>query len=37
MNPEKPKIYTAEFREPAVKLANESDKPIAHTTRDLGL
>ena len=37
MNPEKPKIYTAEFRESAVKLANESDKPIAYTARDLGI
>jgi len=35
MNQEKPKTYTAEFRESAVKLANESDKPIAHTARDL--
>ena len=37
MNQEKPKTYTAEFRESAVKLANESDKPIAHTARDLGI
>lgn len=37
MNQEKPKIYTAEFRESAVKLANESDKPIAHTARDIGV
>jgi transposase len=35
MNQEKPKIYTTEFRESAVKLANESDKPIAHTARDI--
>lgn len=26
-------MYTAGFREPAVKLANESDKPIAQTKR----
>jgi transposase len=37
MNQEKPKVYTAEFRESAVKLANESDKPIAHTARDIGV
>lgn len=34
MNQEKPKIYTAEFRESAVKMANESDKSIAQTARD---
>jgi hypothetical protein len=28
MSREKPNIYTAEFRASAVKLANESDKPI---------
>jgi transposase len=37
MSQEKPKIYSAEFRESAVKLANESDKPIAQTARDLGI
>jgi transposase len=37
MSPDKPKTYTAEFRESAVKLANESDKPIAQTARDLGI
>ena len=37
MNQEKPKVYTAEFRESAVKLANESDKPIAQTARDIGV
>ena len=37
MGQEKPKVYTAEFRESAVKLANESDKPIAQTARDLGI
>jgi len=28
---DKPKTYTAEFKESAVRLANESDKPIAQT------
>jgi transposase len=37
MNQEKPKIYTAEFRESAVKLANESDKAIAQIARDIGV
>ncbi len=37
MNQEKPKIQTAEFRESAVKLANETDKSIAQTARDLGI
>ena len=37
MNQEKAKTYTAEFRESAVKLANESDKPIAQTARELGV
>jgi transposase len=37
MSQEKPKVYSAEFRESAVKLANESDKPIAQTARDLGI
>ncbi len=37
MSQEKPKTYTAEFRASAVKLANESDKPIAQTARDLGV
>jgi transposase len=37
MSQEKPKIYSAEFRESAVRLANESDKPIAQTARDLGI
>jgi len=34
--PKKPKVYTAEFRESSVKLAIESDKPIAQTARDIG-
>ena len=29
--------YPAEFKERAVKLAVESDQPIAQTTRDLGV
>lgn len=29
--------YTSEFKESAVKLANESDQPIAATARDLGI
>lgn len=37
MTQEKSKTYTAEFRESAVKLATESDKPVAHTARDLGI
>ena len=37
MNREKTKTYTAEFRASAVKLANESSKPIAQTARDLGV
>ncbi|HSN24030.1 MAG TPA: IS3 family transposase [Methylomicrobium sp.] len=37
MSPEKPNIYTAEFRASAVKLANESDKPITQVAKDLGI
>jgi transposase len=37
MSQEKPKTYTAEFRASAVKLANESDHPIAKTAKDLGV
>lgn len=37
MKPEKPNIYTAEFRASAVKLANESDKPITQVAKDLGI
>jgi len=29
--------YTSEFKESAVKLAVESDQPIAHTAKDLGI
>ena len=31
------KKYSAEFKERAVKLAVESDQPIAQTARDLGI
>ena len=39
MNQEKPKVkvYSAEFRESSVKLALDSDLPIAQTARDLGI
>lgn len=37
MNTEKKKPYSAEFKERAVKLAVESDQPIAQTARDLGM
>lgn len=37
MSQEKPNIYTAEFRASAVKLANESDKPITQVAKDLGI
>jgi len=37
MKPEKPTIYTAEFRASAVKLANESDKPITQVAKDLDI
>ena len=37
MNQEKPKVYTAEFRESSVKLATESDKAVAQTARDIGV
>jgi len=37
MSQEIPKTHSAEFREAAVNLANESDKPIAQTARYLGI
>lgn len=37
MTREKPKVYTAEFRESSVKLAIESDKPAARTAREMGV
>ena len=33
----KPNIYSSEFRESSVKLALESDQPIAQTARELGI
>ena len=33
----KPNTYTSEFRESSIKLALESDQPIAQTARDLGV
>ena len=37
MSKEKTPPYSAEFKERAVKLAIESDQPIAQTARDLGV
>ena len=37
MNKEKNKTYTAEFKQSAVKLANESEVPVAETARNLGI
>jgi transposase len=37
MSTEKKKPYSAGFKERAVKLAVETDQPIAQTARDLGL
>ncbi|TCV73129.1 transposase [Methylomonas methanica] len=37
MSQEKPNTDTAEFRASAVKLANESDKPISQVAQDLGI
>ena len=31
------KIYSADFRESAVKLALDADQPIAETARELGV
>jgi len=33
----KPKIYPAEFKESAIKLAIESKQPFAQTARELGI
>ncbi len=35
MSEKKTKTYTAEFKESAVKLAVESDKPVTETAREL--
>ena len=37
MSEKKAKTYTAEFKESAVKLAVESDKPATETARELGV
>jgi transposase len=37
MSQEKPNTYTAEFRASAVKLANESEKPVTQVAKDLGI
>jgi transposase len=37
MSKEKNKTYTAEFKQSAVKLANESDVSVAETARNLGV
>jgi transposase len=37
MGQQKMKLYSVEFKERAVKLAVESDQPIAQTARDLGI
>ena len=34
---QKAKIYSAEFRASSVKLALDSDQPIAHTAKGLGI
>ena len=37
MNQKKPNTYTSEFKESAVKLANDSDEPVAQIARNLGI
>ena len=37
MSKQQAKPYSAEFKERAVKLAVESDQPVAQTARDLGI
>ncbi len=37
MSEKKPKTYTTEFKESAVKLAVQSDYPVTETARDLGV
>lgn len=37
MTKTKPKVYPAEFKESAVKLAIESKRPVAQTAKELGL
>jgi transposase len=33
----KTKVYTSEFKASAVKLAVESERPLSHTARELGV
>ena len=37
MTKAKPKVYMAEFKESAVKLATESKRPIAQVAKELGI
>ena len=37
MSNRKVNSYPSEFRESSIKLALESDQPIAHTARNLGI
>ena len=37
MSDKKPNIYSSEFKESAVKLAIEGERPIAHTAKELGV
>ena len=37
MSDNKPKNYTSEFKESAVKLATESEQPVAQTAKELGV
>jgi transposase len=37
MTKTKPKIYPAEFKESAVKLAIESKRPVSQTAKELGI
>ncbi|NOR79782.1 MAG: transposase [Methyloprofundus sp.] len=37
MSQKKPNTYTSEFKESAVKLATESDEPVAQIARNLGV
>jgi transposase len=37
MSQQNMKLYSVEFKERAIKLAVESDQPIAQTARDLGI
>ncbi|WP_342272514.1 transposase [Candidatus Tisiphia endosymbiont of Parasteatoda lunata] len=37
MTNSKPKVYPAEFKESAVKLAIESKRPVSQTAKELGI